>query len=256
MLGVHLSRADLVSVVEIIHASVSSRSDDLFRPLIRKLQDLIGARAGVTAVTSTWGAGQDPLAGLRLVNIDYPAEYLTVLGQRQLFGHDPVVREHFRSFQLQHWADTFAREPPCSTGAVNELLSLAEDFGMKGTRAGLGYAAGVRDPRDATASFFCFQGLARSPRTEEILALVVPHLHVALRGSTSASPGASPLTARETEIMRWVAQGKTTWAISEILSISERTVKFHVGNAIRKLDATTRTHAVAVALERQLIQIN
>jgi LuxR family transcriptional regulator, quorum-sensing system regulator CviR len=256
MLAEHLSRADLVGVLAIIHGSVASRGDADFRSLVRRLQDLIGARAGVTAITSTWGAGKDPLVGLRVVNVDYPAEYLGVLGQRGLFARDPVVREHFLGFKLQHWADTFAREPGRLNGAVGEILSLADDFGMVGTREGLGYASGVRDPREAAASFFCFQGLARSRRTEEILALVVPHLHVALRGVARASPDSTPLTERETEILRWVAQGKTTWAISEILSISERTVKFHVGNAVRKLDATTRTHAVAVALERKLIQVD
>lgn len=252
----HLSRADLVEVLAIIHASVECRSGEAFRSLVRRLGELIEARAVVTAITSTWGAGMDPMAGLRVVNVDYPEAYLAALGRRGLFAHDPVVREHFLSFQLQHWADTFAREPRPQAGAVGEILSLADDFGMAGTREGLGYAFGVRDPGQAAASFFCFQGVARSPRTEEVLGFVVPHLHVALRGVAGAPAGSTPLTGRETEILRWVAQGKTAWAISEILSISERTVKFHVGNAVRKLDATTRTHAVAVALERKLIQLD
>lgn len=40
-----------------------------------------------------------------------------------------------------------------------------------------------------------------------------------------------------------------------ILGISERTVKFHVGNIMQKLDATTRAHAVAIALEQGLVDI-
>jgi len=58
------------------------------------------------------------------------------------------------------------------------------------------------------------------------------------------------LTGREREVLRWVAGGKTSWEISVILRISERTVKFHLVEASRKLNAVNRTSAVAKALAR------
>ena len=61
------------------------------------------------------------------------------------------------------------------------------------------------------------------------------------------------LTERETEILRWLMEGKTSWDISKILSISERTVKFHVNNTLTKLNAINRTHAVAKAILSNLI---
>ena len=61
------------------------------------------------------------------------------------------------------------------------------------------------------------------------------------------------LTERETEILRWLMEGKTSWDIGKILSISERTVKFHVNNTLVKLNAVNRTHAVAKAILRNLI---
>jgi DNA-binding CsgD family transcriptional regulator len=64
-----------------------------------------------------------------------------------------------------------------------------------------------------------------------------------------------PLSSREKEILKWLMEGKSTWDISTILQISERTVKFHVDNTMKKLDAVNRTHAVAIALREKLVEL-
>ncbi|MDD5333740.1 MAG: autoinducer binding domain-containing protein [Rhodoferax sp.] len=56
-----------------------------------------------------------------------------------------------------------------------------------------------------------------------------------------------PLTAREIEVLRWSADGKTSGQISEILAVSENTVNFHVKNAVAKLQTANKTAAVARA---------
>jgi PAS domain S-box-containing protein len=68
-----------------------------------------------------------------------------------------------------------------------------------------------------------------------------------------SSLAARSLSMREKEILCWVMQGKSTWDISTILKISERTVKFHVDNIMKKLSAVNRTQAVAIALREKLI---
>jgi DNA-binding CsgD family transcriptional regulator len=57
----------------------------------------------------------------------------------------------------------------------------------------------------------------------------------------------NPLTPREVEILQWTADGKTAGEISDILHVSEHTVAFHMGNAMRKLDSTNKTAAVVKA---------
>ena len=74
-------------------------------------------------------------------------------------------------------------------------------------------------------------------------------------GSCTSAMGSS-LTARESEVLGWIKAGKNNWEISEILDISERTVKFHVANLCRKLGANTRAHAVAIALQRGLLPVD
>lgn len=61
------------------------------------------------------------------------------------------------------------------------------------------------------------------------------------------------LSTREREILRWVKDGKTSWEISMITGITERTVKFHVKNVMKKLGAASRTQAVAMAVSLSLL---
>lgn len=55
------------------------------------------------------------------------------------------------------------------------------------------------------------------------------------------------LTAREIEVLRWTADGKTSGEVSKIMSISDRTVNFHIANTLKKLNATNKTAATIKA---------
>ncbi len=61
------------------------------------------------------------------------------------------------------------------------------------------------------------------------------------------------LSMREKDCLRWRAMGKSDWEISQILAISERTVKFHLECARAKLGATNTLHAVARAMSQGLV---
>ena len=55
------------------------------------------------------------------------------------------------------------------------------------------------------------------------------------------------LTAREIEVLKWTADGKTSADISSLLDVSENTVNFHVKNAVFKLQTTNKTAATVRA---------
>lgn len=61
------------------------------------------------------------------------------------------------------------------------------------------------------------------------------------------------LTARELEVLKWCAQGKSNWAIGEIMAISEHGVHYHLRNILRKLAVDSRTTAVVKAYHLGLI---
>jgi DNA-binding CsgD family transcriptional regulator len=63
-----------------------------------------------------------------------------------------------------------------------------------------------------------------------------------------------PVSERELECLTWAALGRTDVEIGAVLHRSPTTVRFHMDNAIRKLGARNRTQAVAVAIQRGLIE--
>ena len=66
-------------------------------------------------------------------------------------------------------------------------------------------------------------------------------------------PKLAMLNDREIEALTWVARGKTSAQIADIIGVSKRTVDFHLDNARIKLDATTRTQAAIKAAIGKLI---
>jgi len=65
----------------------------------------------------------------------------------------------------------------------------------------------------------------------------------------------APLTARETQILNYIANGNTNKQIAAILQISEQTIKNHVSAILRKLNANDRAHAVVLAIRHGWIDI-
>jgi DNA-binding NarL/FixJ family response regulator len=76
-----------------------------------------------------------------------------------------------------------------------------------------------------------------------------------IRSAEGNREQAPPLTEREREVLQQVARGNSNKQIAVALSISERTVKFHVSAILRKLNAANRAEAVQKALTSSLIEL-
>lgn len=61
------------------------------------------------------------------------------------------------------------------------------------------------------------------------------------------------ITKREKDCLKWACEGKTSWEISQILGISERTVNFHLSNCIVKTDSANRQQAIVKCIVKNLI---
>ena len=103
------------------------------------------------------------------------------------------------------------------------------------------------------ATVFALFGLPMrpGPRHAYFLALLLPYLHLALAGlAPAAGQGAAPqgrraLSARETDILKCLREGKRNEEIGILLGISSLTVKNHLQRIYKVLDVHNRTEAVA-----------
>lgn len=86
------------------------------------------------------------------------------------------------------------------------------------------------------------------------LYLLSPHIHHSINEIKKKKLAAiADLTSREKEILQWVKCGKGNWEISSIMSISERTVRFHLMNIYAKLNVNNRTHAISKAIDYHIL---
>jgi len=64
-----------------------------------------------------------------------------------------------------------------------------------------------------------------------------------------------PLSPREIEVLKWIAEGKSNKEIAAVLFISEGTVKTHVLSIHEKLGVSDRTEAVVIAIKRGILRV-
>ena len=249
VIGSCLSGSDAISLLEIIHSAIACTTEMDFKALFPKIQELFPFDF-VTAVSGHHDDSLGTVPGYCL-NVNFPDEWLREYMSRSYFQVDAILKENYSTYEVQFWPVGRKR-----LQRLQEITSLGMDFGMReccthGSRP----AASEKN-----GSMFCFasNSIEKCNRTETILRYVVPHLHMALATiSATILPNAvTPLlSTREMEVLDWLKQGKSSWDISVILDISERTVNFHVYNIMRKLGATNRPQAVAVAARLGLIRI-
>ena len=81
------------------------------------------------------------------------------------------------------------------------------------------------------------------------------HLPPVVAENLAVYVGGDPLTEREVEVLRRIAEGDRNRDIGEQLGISEDTVKVHVKRIMDKLGAKDRTQAVAIGIRRGVISL-
>jgi DNA-binding NarL/FixJ family response regulator len=152
------------------------------------------------------------------------------------------------------------------------LVDLVDDGPLPALFAALGRTCGLvvlsddptvvgRVARARPAGWAC---LARDPsgpdldvavRAAEVaLVLVDAPTFAGLSGAArNRCRGPSPLTRREQDVLQLLAEGLPNKGVGRALGISENTAKFHVASICAKLDARSRTEAVAIAARHGLL---
>lgn len=244
-----LSGNDAITLLELIHKSLSCDSEDDFTGLFQRIQELFSFDFAHAMLG--YCDNRNSIVTAYHVNISFPEEWLSEFLSRNYLQADTVVRENFTAYRPQYWSDTKKK-----INKLKEIVSLCKDFDMRE-----GYTHGSRPlSTGKNGSMFSFSGpsMKYDKRTMNMLELVTPHLHLALSrifDKKRSSINKIGLSHREKEVLDWLKHGKSTWDISVILGISERTVNFHVYNIMRKLGTTNRPQTVAVAAHLCLIDL-
>ncbi|GAB4170742.1 MAG: response regulator transcription factor [Thalassobaculales bacterium] len=113
-------------------------------------------------------------------------------------------------------------------------------------------AYGQRENVIAARRLGCDEYLVK-PIDFELLVETVQN-RIARRGPAARTDQEVRLTERETEALTWAARGKSSTDMAVLMSVSERTVNFHIENAIRKLEVATRIQAAVKAALLGLIE--
>jgi DNA-binding CsgD family transcriptional regulator len=83
--------------------------------------------------------------------------------------------------------------------------------------------------------------------------IIASHLHDAVLRTEAAARPQLHLSRREIECLQWTSEGKTVWECGMILGLSPHTVRCYLESARHKLEASSNTHAVSIALKSGLL---
>ena len=234
-LSKHLSKKDAIDLLELTYKASQCYDPNKFGKIVLELRNFMDFDHSFCAYGNLLEGAEN------VIDVLGCGGFLNILLGDKIYENDPVALELFKTWQILYWPDIYKKYP------VKEIIALEKD--MFGTNSGL--TCGMRDFGGNNGAVFSFAGkkIKRSPRTDAIIKYAIPHLGETLirLSKTKEEPvrSADALTKREIEVLQWIMEGKTSFETSVILSISERTVNFHIGNILHKLDVANRTQAVA-----------
>lgn len=193
-----------------------------------------------------------PLSNPRIVMAStYPTAWQQRYAEQNYMALDPTVAHALRSTAPLVWSEPmFAQARPFWEEARSHGLQVGWAQSSCDAQGNIGMLTLARGSEPLTTSELRAKSLQ--------LSWLVHAAHTAMSRITAGrhyphSTATIDLTAREAEMLRWTADGKTSGEIAQITAISERTVNFHLNNAVEKLGAANKTAAAVKAAMLRLL---
>ena len=246
----HATKDDLQHLLEIMHYAVQAETPQEVKDVLIRAKNFLPFERVIGGLVRL--EPQGTFEGFSdVLNVSFPEEWLYLYWKNRYAEVDPVLRALMQSQRTQVWSQVYAN---ISSEREKEFVENATSFGLSD-----GVTAGSLDPSCGVATFFAFAGgdTAEHLRFVNFLDYLGQHLHLALlrsasKTSSSTATCVTTLSPREVTILNWIKNGKTNWEIAQIVGITERTIRFHIESIFGKLDVSSRTQAVAVAVQHGL----
>jgi len=151
-----------------------------------------------------------------------------------------------------HLDTALALAAACATPYERARTLLARTVLARATGDDAGATAALDEARALCIALGAAPALARA----DALAADIPAVGMPVASVPVAAPRPAPasgLTARETDVLRAIAGGRSNREIAETLSISVRTVDRHISNLYAKIGVVSRAEAIAYAIHHHLI---
>lgn len=169
--------------------------------------------------------------------------------ERGYVHHDPVARHSFFTTLPFEWSEALADRQ--TDEAALRVVEEARDFGLtEGLCVPVHMESGAKGAVSLAGEA---AHLGQLQRLE--LHMLALYVHGRLRFLQTAAPPRRAITAREAEVLKWAAVGKTASEIADITGLTTRTINQHCENAQKRMGTSNRLHTVVEALRQGLITL-
>lgn len=180
----------------------------------------------------------------------YPDEFVQCYASNPLLNKNAIINHCQASIELIIWDESaFINSPHFSKGAQTFGVNYGWSQAVHDAKGAVSILTLIRRTQPVSSQEF-------NEKAGDILWLCNQlHSAIAVRFSsyhTMTEPIAR-LSVRESEVLKWTAQGKTASDIAMILSLTPRTVNFHISSVMRKMGANNKTSAVVIASKSGLL---
>lgn len=193
---------------------------------------------------------------------NYPDEWVNIYRENNYQHIDPVVITALRKLSPFSWDENIT---------INSSINLSKIFSYsKKYNIINGYTFVLHDYNNQLAMLSFMIDQEKSTEIEdtieankEKILLLLVNIHekfVAYQEEMMQTTDSKHLvdkkifSKRENEILYWASMGKTYQEIAVMLGVKTTTIKFHIGNVVKKLGVLNAKHAIRLGVELQLIK--
>ena len=238
-----LGTTDYHNLLSHICGCLEQKSDKSVLSLLSFVQNLVDFEH---AVVSQFNNSTSKREISNVVNHSYDPNWIDVYLQEEYINVDPVISQGVNCHKPFVWSV----EKNVSQHR-HQFYNAAQDFGMN---SGVAYVYEYTQQQQYDSrTIVSLTNVKTQQQVTAIylLKMITPVLNevMAIRNLSSRAS----LTEKETEVLRWMMEGKSAWETSVILAVSERTVRFHLSNIYKKLNVVNCAHAISVAIKLNLL---